>query len=339
MTAGTAATTLQVPFKAWSDPIKAGACEKEEITTAAGAITCTVEAGNIKAYRFPAGVFEIGEQMLVPPNVTITGAQGPNDLRHPTMSPDWKTQTLFLATRGSTDYDTNYCHAKDMVTTRVGFVLSSYVTVRNVSYQGIDTIRPDDNGGLCGGGAFETKGCAENNCKNSNVNNAGSDGMGSTHVVIDNVRLNDYYAEADQSKVGAVVPGNYNCKTPQGPKDPNCCFCKPNGIRATQVGVWVPQTRNPEGTHDLIVNNVVSSATQADAINLHGYVRDAVVQNCHFKNTGDDGYVLWGADLEPENVTFKDSVIVNTGILRPNWCKHSILRLLVNARSFLRDCL
>lgn len=81
----------------------------------------------------------------------------------------------------------------------------------------------------------------------------------------------------------------------------------------------VPQTRNSEGTHNLLVNNVVSSATQADAINLHGYIRDAVVQNCHFKNTGDDGYVLWGADLEPENVTFKDSTIVNTGILRPNW--------------------
>ena len=43
------------------------------------------------------------------------------------------------------------------------------------------------------------------------------------------------------------------------------------------------------------------------------------MQNCHFKNTGDDGYVLWGADLEPENVTFRDSTIINTGILRPNW--------------------
>ena len=46
------------------------------------------------------------------------------------------------------------------------------------------------------------------------------------------------YAEVDQGKVGAVVPGNYNCKLPQGPKDPDCCFCKPNGIRATQVGIW-----------------------------------------------------------------------------------------------------
>ena len=64
------------------------------------------------------------------------------------------------------------------VTTRVGFVLGSHVSVRNVSYQGADTIRPMDNGALCGGGAFETKGCAENSCKASGVNNAGSDGRG-----------------------------------------------------------------------------------------------------------------------------------------------------------------
>ena len=40
---------------------------------------------------------------------------------------------------------------------------------------GIDTIRPSDNGALCGGGAFETKGCAENDCSVSSVNNGGSE--------------------------------------------------------------------------------------------------------------------------------------------------------------------
>ena len=105
----------------------------------------------------------------------------PNDARDPTRSPAWSEQTTFLATRGVTDYATVYCHAADMVRTRVGFVLSSYVTVANVSYQGVDVIRPDDNGALCGGGAFETKGCAENDCSTA-VNNGGSDGLGSVHT-------------------------------------------------------------------------------------------------------------------------------------------------------------
>jgi hypothetical protein len=287
------------------------------VCNAKGIAPCKVVNG-MKVFSFPAGIFEIDEQLLVPQKTSITGAKPPNDITNPTKSPNWDEQTLFLATRGATNYSMNYCHAKDMVTTRVGFVLSSYVSVSNVSYQGIDTIRPDDNGGLCGGGVFETKGCAENNCKTSNVNNAGSDGIGSNHVTIRNIRLNDFYYAQDKHKVGKAIPGNYECK----PNDENpgkCCFCKPNGIRSSQVGVWVPQTRNAEGTSDLFVSNVVSRSTQADGVNLHGNVHDVVVQNSYFENSGDDIYVLWGADLNPGNVTFKDSTAVNPGILRPNW--------------------
>jgi len=224
---------------------------------------------------------------------------------------------LFLATHGVTDYLMNYCHAQDMVTTRVGFVLSSYVSVRNVSYQGLDTIRPNDNGGLCGGGAFETKGCAENDCSVSSVNNGGSDGMGSVHVTITNVRVNDYYFEEDKTKVGAVIEGNYNCSTSHWAEQ--CCFCKPNGIRSSQVAVWVPQSRNPEGTQHVLVSNLVASSLQADGINLHGAVAHARVQSTYIQNTGDDIYALWGANSDPANVIFRNCVGVNPGILRPNW--------------------
>jgi hypothetical protein len=152
----------------------------------------------------------------------------------------------------------DYCHATDMVTTRVGFVLSSFVTVRDIAYQGVDTIRPADNGALCGGGAFETKGCAENDCGRSAVNNGGSDGVGSVHVTVDNVRINDYYADQDRSKVGASIDGNYDCGKDDGWREQGreesqgeetgkeegngggngnegCCFCKPNGVRSSQV--------------------------------------------------------------------------------------------------------
>jgi hypothetical protein len=47
----------------------------------------------------------LDEQLLVPPNTTITGAAAPNDMRAPTRRPDYDTQTLFLATRGATDYN------------------------------------------------------------------------------------------------------------------------------------------------------------------------------------------------------------------------------------------
>ena len=43
-----------------------------------------------------------------------------------------RSQTLFLATRGATEFNMSYCTATEMVHTRVGFVLSSYCTVRDI---------------------------------------------------------------------------------------------------------------------------------------------------------------------------------------------------------------
>ena len=86
---------------------------------------------------------------------------------------------------------------------------------------------------------------------------------------------------------------------------------------------------------NLLVNNLVSSATQADGINLHGYVRDARITNsaspcsgryrvgaawlllqlisrafpenerlcfasaAYIQNSGDDSYALWGVSQPP----------------------------------------
>ena len=185
--------------------------------------------------------------------------------------------------------------------------------------QGIDTIRPDDNGFLCGGGAFETKGCAASDCSASAVNNGGSDGIGSVHVTIDNVRLNDYHYAADRANVGASIVGNSDCACETCVVSDECCFCQPNAVRSTQVGIWVPATRNAEGTQHLRVSNVVASSTQGDGINLHGYVREAVVERAFFQNSGDDTFAVWGASLNPENVTFADCIARNPGILRPRW--------------------
>ena len=101
----------------------------------------------------------------------------------------------------------------------------------------------------------------------------------------------------DKGKVGASVAGNYDCKTGDWAKE--CCFCKPNAIRSSQIAIWVPQTRDAAGTANLVVQDVVSSSTQADGINLHGSVHHALVQNTYIQNTGDDIYVLWGAANNP----------------------------------------
>jgi len=317
-------------YESWSNPVKSGICNsnieiKDKNTGKSFYIMCSMESSS-KSYRFPSGIFEIGEQLLIPDYVTFIGTNAPNDMSNPLNSPDWNSQTMFLATRGATNGYMSYCNAYDMVHTRVGFVLSSYVSIHNISFQGVDTVRPSDNGGLCGGGAFETKGCAKNDCSNG-VNNGGSDGQGSHHVTIDNVRVNDYFYNEDKSKIGAYIPGNNNCRrrlklknqTNYNDTEGGCCFCKPNGVRGTQIAVWIPKTRNSEGTYDVTIKNVVSMSTQADGINLHGALRDVTVTNVYLQMTGDDGFAVWGQDQSTERVLAQNVEVYNPGIIRPNW--------------------
>ena len=73
-----------------------------------------------------------------------------------------------------------------------------------------------------------------------------------------------------------------NCKTGDWTKE--CCFCKPNGIRSSQLAIWIPATRNAGvGTSNISVSNVVSSSTQADAINLHGEIHGVVVRDVYVR--------------------------------------------------------
>jgi len=307
-------SALPVPYESWGPIIKAGRCPSS-LDASSLNIACRQTLEGVVHFQFPPGVFELSEQLLVPESVTITGAADPNDWLSPATSPAYGEQTLFLSTIATTEYGVAYCYADDMVTTRAGFVLSSFVTIERVSFQGVDTIRPGDNGALCGGGAFETKGCALNDCSNG-VNNGGSDGLGSTNVTIRDVRINDFYHAEDLALIGAAVDGNYECN---GTSADDCCFCKPNGVRSSQVGVWVPLTRDSAGTRNLKVENVVSRSTQADGINLHGMVTGALVTNVLFENTGDDVFAIWAGDRQLTEVSFRSCVAVNPGILRPNW--------------------
>merc|ERR1719245_2753027 len=98
---------------------------------------------------------------------------------------------------------------------RIGFLLNSNTVVKNLNYQGKDTVRPNDNGNLCGGGVFETPGCVSPGFgdgpggswvskRNGCYDHTGKpnnlilgDGKGVENIVIDSVRLNDYLLPSD----------------------------------------------------------------------------------------------------------------------------------------------
>lgn len=66
------------------------------------------------------------------------------------------------------------------------------------------------------------------------VNNGGSDGVGSAYVTIENVRLNDYFLAQDAPLMGAQIEGNTECLE-DGFSDGCCLWCHPNGIRSSQA--------------------------------------------------------------------------------------------------------
>merc|ERR1719375_1668766 len=122
-------------------------------------------SGGINHFKFPPGRFDIDEQVEVPANTVIEGNANPNDAADKAKKPDMTIQTYFVATTGVTDITANYCGTDNNVKPsevkklRIGFLLNSNTRVSNIGFQGKDTIRPDDNGNLCGGGVFETPGC------------------------------------------------------------------------------------------------------------------------------------------------------------------------------------
>lgn len=302
----------------WQALIEGSSCpESTDLTTKSGGpggnIVCT-DSETGRHFIFPPGMFDIDRQVTVPADTIIEGAANPNDPDDSTKKPDSSTQTYFVATHGVTDGKAAYCgtggnlQPGDAEKLRIGFLLNSNTMVKYINYQGKDTVRPDDNGNLCGGGAFETPGCVSpgfgdglgygwEGKRSGCYDHTGQpnnlifgDGKGVTNVVIDSVRVNDLLLPSDPSQYA----GGY----------------------ATQVAVWVAMT-NDGSASSVQVRNLVSMLTRGDGINFHGNVQNSVVENCNIQNTGDDNYAVWGAYGEnPSGIVFRNNVAVNPGVTR-----------------------
>mmetsp|Transcript_140466 Transcript_140466/g.350185 ORF Transcript_140466/g.350185 Transcript_140466/m.350185 type:complete len:449 (+) Transcript_140466:75-1421(+) len=268
-----------------------------------GAITCE-RVGAWRHFKFPAGEFTVSRQVSVPEHTIIEGNANPNG-QDKTKTPDYDSQTVFVASEGLSDSHACYCqnlersweplspsnpyHCQDLTNEQVtslrkGFLMYSNTVVKNIAFQGKDTLRPFDNGALCGGGVFETPGCVHNQCLFPHLKTG--DGKPVTNVSIENVRLNDYL------------------------DDPEL---------ASQLAVWVAQTSDTETpTSEVHVKNLVAMFLHADGINFHGFVRNAIVDDSYIQNTGDDIYAVWGSNFDSKGIVFQNSVAVDAGRARQN---------------------
>ena len=65
-------------------------------------------------------------------------------------------------------------------------------------------------------------------------------------------------------------------------------------IEKTQVGLWSGRDNEP-ASEGLTVRNCRFRNVFADAVNLCAGTRNAVVENCHARGTGDDAFAIWSA--------------------------------------------
>merc|ERR1719230_1023002 len=192
---------------------------------------------------------------------------------------------------------------------RIGFLLNSHTTIKSLNYQGRDTVRPDDNGNLCGGGAFETPGC---------VSPGFGDGVGTKWTskrlgCYDHTGKRNELTTGDGKGVENVTIESVRLNSLLLPSDPSL-YSKAKG---SQVAVWVAMTKDGSATKKVMVRNLVSMLTRGDGINFHGNVQDSVVEDCHIENTGDDIYALWGAYAENSSGNvFVNNVGKNPGVVR-----------------------
>ncbi|CAE8656096.1 unnamed protein product, partial [Polarella glacialis] len=282
---------------------------------AGGQITCERTSDGVRHFKFPVGVFDIDEQVVVPESTEIEGNANPNDPSDKTKKPDPSTQTYFVATKGVTDPKVAYCGTNnnlkpgDAQKLRIGFLLNSNTVVKNINFQGKDTTRPYDNGSLCGGAAFETPGCvspgfgdgaglAWEDKRNGCYDHVGKgnslitgDGKGVENVIIDSVRLNDLLLPSE------IVSWS--------------------GGQGSQIAVWVAQTQDGSATKNVKVTNLVSMLTRGDGINYHGNVQDSLVEDSHIESTGDDIYAIWGGYAkDASGIVFRNNVGKNAGVTR-----------------------
>eukprot|EP00930_Biecheleria_cincta_P082919 TRINITY_DN72553_c0_g1_i1.p1 TRINITY_DN72553_c0_g1~~TRINITY_DN72553_c0_g1_i1.p1 ORF type:complete len:569 (-),score=58.18 TRINITY_DN72553_c0_g1_i1:142-1620(-) len=281
----------------WMELIEGAECPSS------GDITC-LRIGIWRHFKFPAGEFVVSRQVSIPENTIIEGIANPNS-EDRAKKPDSGNLTLFVASEGLSDHNACYCqnlkrsweplspsnpyHCLDLTVEHVrslrkGFLMYSNTVVRNIAFQGKDTLRPTDNGDLCGGGVFETPGCVHNRCDFPHLMTG--DGKPVTNVSIENVRLNDFS------------------------DDPTL---------ASQLAVWVAQTADTQTpTSHVHVTNLVAMFLHADGINFHGFVQNALVDGCYIQNTGDDIYAVWGSNFDTEGIVFQNSVAVDAGRARDN---------------------
>lgn len=234
-------------------------------------INC-IKGGNTE-YDLPAGTYYLDRQLQLPDNVKFRGA-GPY-------------QTKIMATKAVDNGCGTQAEVPGDPKTRIGFVLGNHNYIGEFTYIAKDTHRWQGYNGapLCGGGVFETPGCADAYCKSPENIGDQSHGNGGVH----NVQIQNVIIRGETATTGP------------------------------QVAVFVTQTRDLKlPSHTIQINGIDMDFSFADGINLHGSVHDVIVSDCTLRHQGDDNLAVWSAGNSATNIVLKNNKLSQTETNNPS---------------------
>eukprot|EP00931_Biecheleriopsis_adriatica_P059481 TRINITY_DN35599_c0_g1_i1.p1 TRINITY_DN35599_c0_g1~~TRINITY_DN35599_c0_g1_i1.p1 ORF type:complete len:434 (+),score=60.17 TRINITY_DN35599_c0_g1_i1:58-1359(+) len=155
---------------------------------------------------------------------------------------------------------------------RIGLLAGNDTVIRGFTFRGIDIARWSDGTTLCGGAAIETPGCADAFCEGPFDTGNGA--------AVSNVLVEDVDIALQDGK--PTVQNNF----------------------------WMAKTR-VGACNNVTVRHMRSNGSWADGINVHGAHTNILIDNCDFRNSGDDVFAMWSAGDRMANVTFQNNYAAN----------------------------
>jgi len=225
------------------------------------------------SYYLPEGEYVIDRHFQMPDGATILGAG--------------IGKTIITASKAVFNGCGRRAQVPGNSKTRIGFLLAHNTKIGHFTFVSKDKHRWQGYGGaaLCGGGVFETPGCADAYCHSENIGDwkkYGNGGVG--NVTVENVKI-----EGSSSRT------------------------------APQLAVFVTQTRDlSKPSHDIVIRGIEMGHSFADGINLHGAVHNALVENCNLYHQGDDNLAVWSHKSMATNITFRNNTLDQTTTENPH---------------------
>jgi len=259
-------------------------------------ISCNMKDG-YKNYKFSPGIYYFSQQIWLPPNTVIEGANDPNVAGKPrSLSGNLNDHTIFYANSYNKPFSCTPTQKTDwaiksiwsmggMKCTRQGFLMNTNTILRNCIGQGYQNEQEDYGMGLNGGAFIELPGCACAHIDLSDGNNicGGPDEMLDGKYIKDLSIASSFWTGKTGDAVNNVLVENLRVN-----------IFGSDDTKVNNTLFWSSMNINDNAHNNIYLRKIISMNTLADGINVHGNIQNFIGEDLHLENAKDDIVAIWG---------------------------------------------